>query len=29
MTEDGGEEDIVAGELLNWGNLNLDDFKDD
>ena len=29
MIEAGCEEDIVDVELLNWVNLNLDDFEDD
>ena len=29
IIETGGEEEIVDGELLNWGNLNLNDFEDE
>ena len=29
MIESEGEEDLVDGELLKWGNFNLNDFEDD
>ena len=29
MIEARYEKDIVDGELLNWGNFNLDGFKDE
>ena len=29
MIEGGVEEEIVDVELLNWGNLNLDNLKDE
>ena len=29
MIEAGDKEDIMDGELLNWWNLNIDNFKDD
>ena len=29
MIEDGGEEETVDGELMNWRNLNINDFEDD
>ena len=28
ITEAGGEEEIVDGEMLNWGNLNLNNFEE-
>ena len=28
MIEAGGEEEIMNGELLNWGNFKLNGFED-